>query len=307
MLWEIRMLKPVGDNGGAPKGPAVRLPPWLKKTIPPQGGETAVEACLEELRVDTVCRGARCPNRLECKNRGRAAFLLMGPNCTRRCRFCAMEDGPPAPLDPEEPNRVAEAVRRLGLKHAVVTSVTRDDLPDGGAEHFAATVRAMRRLTPETTVEILVPDFWGDEAAWAVAVDAGADVFNHNLETVERLYTEVRPKADFDQSLALLDYAKERQPEMATKSGLMLGLGEDLEEILETAEILREVGVDIITVGQYLRPKSSRTLEVARFVPPEEFAELERELVGLGFKAVACGPFVRSSYQAEEDFLRARG
>ncbi len=295
-----------GDGSNIHKTAIKRLPPWLKKAIPSQSEEAEVEACLGELRVDTVCRGARCPNRLDCKSRRRAAFLLLGPRCTRSCRFCAMEDGSPAPVDPEEPARVAEAVKRLGLKHAVVTSVTRDDLPDGGAEHFAETVRAARRLCPDATVEILVPDFWGDEEAWAVAVDSGPDVFNHNLETVERLYAEVRPKADFDQSLALLDFAKERNPDMATKSGLMVGLGEELDEILETAEILREVGVDIITVGQYLKPHSPRTLEVRRFVPPEEFAELEKELLELGFKSVACAPFVRSSYNAEEDFLRTR-
>ncbi len=300
------MLEQSSGDGIARQTGVKRLPPWLKKAIPAQSEEAAVEACLGELGVDTVCRGARCPNRLDCKSRGRAAFLLLGPHCTRSCRFCAMEDGPPAEPNPEEPRRVAEAVKRLGLKHAVVTSVTRDDLPDGGAGHFAETVQALRRLCPATTVEILVPDFWGDEEAWAVAVGSGPDVFNHNLETVERLYAEVRPKADFDQSLALLDYAKERNPELITKSGLMVGLGEEMEEIVETAEILREVGVDIVTVGQYLQPNSPRTLEVRRFVPPEEFAALEKELLALGFKSVACAPFVRSSYNAEEDFLRSK-
>ncbi len=282
-----------------------RLPPWLKKTIPAEGGQ-AVNDCLSALRLDTVCRGARCPNSLDCKSRGRAAFLIMGPNCTRACRFCAMESAEPAALDPEEPARLAEAVERLGLKHAVVTSVTRDDLPDGGAGHFAAVVAAVRARAPGAAVEILVPDFWGDEDAWAVAVDSLPDVFNHNIETVERLYGRVRPEADFDRSLALLDFAKERQPEMTTKSGMMLGLGEEMDEVLEAAEALRDVGVDIITVGQYLRPRSERTLPVERFVPPEEFEELAKELRGLGFKAVACSPFVRSSYNAEEDFLVAK-
>ncbi|MCC8107892.1 MAG: lipoyl synthase [Planctomycetes bacterium] len=280
-----------------------RLPPWLKKSIPAGSGKDAVDACLEELRLDTVCRGARCPNSLDCKSRGRAAFLLMGPFCTRSCRFCAMESGTPGPLDAEEPSRLAQAVRRLGLKHAVITSVTRDDLPDGGATHFAATVAAIRAESPETTVEILVPDFWGDEEAWAVSVDSKPDVYNHNLETVERLYDRVRPEADFDRSLALLDFAKERQPDVVTKSGLMVGLGEELEEIVDAAVALRDVGVDSITVGQYLQPRSARTLPVERFVTPEEFADLEQELRGLGFKAVACSPFVRSSYNAEEAFL----
>ncbi len=285
--------------------PVRRLPPWLNKKIPLNQNEGVGET-LSDLRLDTVCRGARCPNSLECKSRGRAAFLLMGPQCTRACRFCAMESGAPAPLDPEEPERLAQAIQRLRLKHAVVTSVTRDDLPDGGAAHFAASVEAIRRLAPETTIEILVPDFWGDEDAWAVAADALPDVFNHNMETVERLYNRVRPQADFDQSLALLDFVKERQPDLATKSGLMLGLGEEMDEILETAEALRDVGVDIVTVGQYLQPASPRTLPVERYVPPEEFAELERALQSLGFKSVACGPFVRSSYNAEETFLNMK-
>ena len=287
--------------------PAVRrLPPWLKKTIPAGSGQ-AVNDCLSALRLDTVCRGARCPNSLDCKSRGRAAFLIMGPNCTRSCRFCAMESAEPAPLDAEEPARLAEAVRRIGLRHAVVTSVTRDDLPDGGAAHFAAVVAAIRERTPDVTVEILVPDFWGDEASWEIAVDSVPDVFNHNIETVERLYDRVRPEADFDRSLALLDFAKERQPTMATKSGMMLGLGEEYGEVLDAARALRDVGVDIITVGQYLQPKSPRTLPVERYVPPEEFERLAGELRSLGFKSVACSPFVRSSYNAEEDFLVAGG
>ena len=294
------------DTGKTGKPAVRRLPPWLNKKIPLQGGET-VNNCLTELKLDTVCRGARCPNSLECKSRGRAAFLIMGPQCTRACRFCAMTSGEPAPLDAEEPARLALAVKRLGLKHAVVTSVTRDDLPDGGAAHFAATVTAIRDECPGTTIEILVPDFWGDEEAWAVSADSLPDVYNHNIETVERLYDLVRPKADFDRSLALLDFVKERHPKMATKSGMMLGLGEELDEVVEAAQALRDVGVDIITVGQYLRPTSERTLEVVRFVPPEEFADLEKELKSLGFKVVACSPFVRSSYNAEEAFLLNAG
>lgn len=279
-----------------------RLPPWLKKTIPRETGREVTD-CLADLRLDTVCRGARCPNSLECRSHGRAAFLLMGPQCSRACRFCAMDSGEPAPLDPDEPARLAEAVKRLGLGYAVVTSVTRDDLPDGGAAHFAGTVAAIRELCPDVSVEILVPDFWGDESAWAVAADSLPNVFNHNIETVERLYERVRPKADFDRSLALLDFVKERHPKMTTKSGMMVGLGEEMDEILESAQALRDVGVDIITVGQYLRPVSERTLEVKRYMPPEEFAELEKELKTMGFGVVACGPWVRSSYNAEEAFL----
>lgn len=285
------------------KKPVKRLPKWLTKKIPAESAGR-VNDCLTELSLDTVCRGARCPNSLDCKSRGRAAFLLMGPHCTRHCRFCAMTDDAPVPLDPGEPARLAEAAKRLGLKHVVVTSVTRDDLPDGGAGHFAATVAAIRAATPDATVEILVPDFWGDEDAWATAADSLPDVFNHNLETVERLYDKVRPEADIDRSLALLDFVKERHPALTTKSGLMVGLGEELQEIVETAAALRDVGVDIITVGQYLKPTSARTLEVERYVTPEEFAGLEREILALGFKSVACAPFVRSSYNAEEAFLK---
>lgn len=283
-----------------------RPPAWLRKPIP-SGDARPVADCLDELGLDTVCRGARCPNRLDCRSRGRAAFLLLGPRCTRACRFCAVESGRPAAPDPDEPARLAQAVRRLNLGHAVLTSVTRDDLPDGGAGHFAAAVAAIRDVCPGTTVEILVPDFQGDEEAWAAAADSRPDVFNHNLETVERLQGTVRPEADFDMSLALLDFAKERRPGISTKSGLMLGLGEEPEEVLEAARALRDVGVDILTVGQYLRPKSERTLPVARFVPPDEFSDLERELRGLGFPSVACAPFVRSSYNAGEAFLSVSG
>lgn len=280
-----------------------RLPPWLTKKIPKESTQ-GVTDLLSDLCLGTVCKSARCPNKLDCQSRGRAAFLLMGPYCTRSCRFCAVDSETPGPLDAEEPIRLAEAAKRLGLNHVVITSVTRDDLPDGGAGHFAATVNALRDAVPTATIEILVPDFWGDEGAWATSVDCGPDVFNHNMETVERLYDKVRPQADYDLSLAILDFAKERRPEMSTKSGLMLGLGEEIDEILEAAQDLRDVGVDIITVGQYLKPSSDRTLEVERFVTPEEFAELEKEILKLGFKSVACSPFVRSSYNAEEAFLK---
>lgn len=288
------------------KRPVVRrMPPWLKKKLPADCGcGDEVSDCLSDLNLETICKGARCPNRLECRTQRRAAFLLMGTRCTRGCRFCAMASGDPQPLDPDEPRRVAEAVQRLVIHHAVITSVTRDDLPDGGAAHFAATVAAVKEIAPRASVEILVPDFWGDEAAWAVAADSIPEVFNHNIETVERLYEEVRPGADFDRSLALLDFVKERHPEMHTKSGMMLGLGEELEEVVEAAKALRDVGVDIITVGQYMRPASERTLAVKRYVTPEEFMQLEMELQGMGFEMVACSPWVRSSYNAEEAFLK---
>lgn len=284
---------------------ANRLPPWLKKRVP-LGGDGKVCACLHDLGLGTVCQSARCPNQLECYGRGRATFLLMGPNCTRRCGFCAVGKDAPAPLDAGEPGRVAEAVRRLELKHAVITSVTRDDLPDGGAEHFAQTVRAVRGLQPGVTIEILVPDFAGDEEAWAASCDCQPDVYNHNIETVPRLYGTVRPGADYDRSLSLLDFVKERRPKLTTKSGIMLGLGEEFEEVIDVAEDLRSVGVDMITVGQYLRPREGVNLPVARYVPPEEFDELKTLLEELGFPHVACAPFVRSSYNAGEALEETR-
>ncbi|MDR1534176.1 MAG: lipoyl synthase [Planctomycetota bacterium] len=283
-----------------------RLPPWLGKNIPAETGRPLID-CLAELRLDTVCRGARCPNRLECLSRGQAAFLILGPRCTRACRFCAVESGNPEPPDPGEPFRLAEAVKRLGLAHAVITSVTRDDLSDGGAGHFARTAAAIRSRCPGVAVEILVPDFSGNPEAWRTAADCRPEVFNHNLETVARLYPGVRPGADFDRSLALLGFAKRRRPGVTTKSGLMLGLGEDFREVREAAGALRRAGVDMLTVGQYLRPAGGRALPVERFVPPEEFADLERELRGLGFAGVACSPFTRSSYRAGESFGAVSG
>lgn len=281
------------DNGTS------RRPPWLTIRVP-ASADPRVNVCLDDLKLGTVCRHAKCPNQLECYGRGRATFLLMGPSCTRHCAFCAVPREAPVPLDATEPARVAEAVKRLELKHVVITSVTRDDLPDGGAAHFAATVRAVREARPEATVEILVPDFAGEEDAWTVSADSLPDVYNHNIETVPRLYDMVRPEADYDMSLALLDFVNERHPEITTKSGIMLGLGEDLAEVVEVAEDLRGVGVDMITVGQYLCPEREANLPVVRYVTPEEFDDLREELVGIGFRFVACAPLVRSSYNAQE-------
>lgn len=276
-----------------------RLPPWLKKRVPLGGGKE-VSSCLSDLKLGTVCQSARCPNQLECYSKGRATFLLMGPSCSRRCGFCAVSHAPPEPLDQTEPLRVGDAVARLKLKHAVITSVTRDDLPDGGAEHFAATVRAVRNAAPDTTIEILVPDFGGDPDAWATAVHSRPDVFNHNIETVPRLYSKVRPEADYDMSLALLDYASESSSRMLIKSGLMLGFGETADEVLSVADDLYGVGVRMITVGQYLCPDETENLPVEHFITPEDFAGLAEELRAIGFPSVACSPFVRSSYNAAE-------
>lgn len=285
--------------------PPVR-PPWLTVRVPVGGTET-VDACLEDLRLGTVCRSARCPNRAECYNHGRATFLLMGPHCTRSCRFCAVTRHPPAPLDPDEPARVAEAASRLHLSHVVITSVTRDDLPDGGASHFAATVAVVRVRRPEATIEILVPDFAGREEAWAVAAASGADVFNHNIETVPRLYPEVRPDASYTQSLALLRWVKTHHPQQLTKSGLMVGLGESEAEILQVGRDLAAAGVDIVTVGQYLCPDRETHLPVSRYVEPAEFDAIGAAYREMGFRMVASAPLVRSSYHAEEAFAAARG
>lgn len=280
-------------------------PPWLTIRLP-LGGTEAVDGCLEDLRLGTVCRSARCPNRAECYHHGRATFLLLGPHCTRACRFCAVTRHPPAPPDPDEPRRVAEAANRLNLKHVVITSVTRDDLPDGGAGQFADTVAAVRLRCPAATIEILVPDFAGQEEAWRVAASSGADVFNHNIETVPRLYPEVRPDASYAQSLALLRWVKIHHPEQLTKSGLMVGLGETWEEILQAGTDLAATGVDIVTVGQYLCPDPSTHLPVTRYVEPEEFERIGTAYRAMGFRAVASAPLVRSSYHAEETFSSAR-
>lgn len=274
------------------------LPRWLSKRIP-TGGQS-VNRCLDDLQLGTVCTSARCPNKAECYAKGRATFLLMGPNCTRHCGFCAVGRLTPAPLDTDEPRRVAQAVKRLALRHVVITSVTRDDLPDGGAAHFARTVAEVKALNPGVSTEILTPDFADNREAWAVAADAGADVFNHNMETVPRLYAKVRPEAVYERSLALLAFAKQRHPEMRVKSGLMVGLGETVDEILAVGRDLVAAGVDMLTVGQYLRPSADHNLPVEYFMRPEEFAELEVNLKGLGFRHVAASPFVRSSYNAEE-------
>lgn len=275
------------------------LPSWIKRRFPPQEEWESVQRLLRTLALHTVCESARCPNIGECFRRGTATFLILGNVCTRSCRFCAVAKGTPGPLDPEEPERVAEAAQRLNLKHVVVTSVTRDDLPDGGAGHFAATIGAIRRVLPQATVEVLVPDFQGKEEALDTVLAARPDVLNHNVETVPRLYPSVRPQAHYERSLWLLKRAKEKAPGILTKSGLMVGLGETREEVEGVLRDLRGVQCDIVTIGQYLRP-SVHHLPVAAYVPPEEFAYYREYALRLGFLGVASGPFVRSSYRAEE-------
>ncbi len=276
-----------------------RVPDWLRVKIGKATDSRPTGALLERHGVETVCRNARCPNIGECYSCGTATFLLMGAHCTRQCAFCAVESAMPLPLDPTEPARVAAAAAELALRHVVLTSVTRDDLPDGGAAHFAETVRTVREALPGSTIEVLVPDFGGSEDSIRTVLAAGVEVFNHNVETVPRLYPTVRPQADYRQSLAVLATARRLARGALTKSGLMVGLGEAREEIRAVLEDLRAASCDALTIGQYLQP-TRRHHPVVRYVPPEEFDDLAAEARALGFRHVASAPFVRSSYRAHE-------
>ncbi len=285
-----------------------RFPPWLKKRLPPAERTARVDRLLEELKLNTVCREAHCPNRGECYACGTATFMILGSVCTRDCRFCAVQSGTPSPVDPDEPARVAEAARRMGLRHVVVTSVTRDDLPDGGSGQFAAVIRALHERT-SATVEVLTPDFGGRGEDLATVLDAGPEVFNHNVETVPRLYPAVRPAADYSRSLHVLRQASDHSAGAVTKSGLMLGLGEERREVLEVLTDLRGAGCRVVTMGQYLAPSAGH-LPVVEFIEPEVFAELREQGQAMGFDAVASGPFVRSSFGAGElvaELLQQRG
>ncbi|MDH4140241.1 MAG: lipoyl synthase [Coriobacteriia bacterium] len=278
---------------------AQRLPEWLRRPLATPGQARAVETLLGELRLKTVCQSAKCPNRGECFAEGTATFLIMGDACTRDCRFCAVESRTPEPLDADEPRRVAAAAKRMGLAHVVVTAVTRDDVSDGGAAHFAAVIAALRAAVPEATIEVLTSDFGGSEESVDVVAAARPDVFNHNIETVPRLYEHVRPGADYQRSLRVLARVRETGEQMPTKSGLMLGLGETAEEVRDVMRDLRAVGATLLTLGQYLRPGTTH-LPVDRFVEPDEFTQLEAEARDLGFRGVASSPYVRSSYHARE-------
>ena len=282
----------------------LRLPPWITQERVKLGELHTMKAGLRTSGLHTVCEEARCPNRAHCFSQGTATFLLMGEVCTRACGFCSIQSGQPRTLDPREPQETAARVAALGLRFAVLTSVNRDDLPDGGAAHFAETVLAIRHRNPGVGVEVLVPDFLGDLEAVARVVAAGPAVFNHNTETVPSLYPEVRPAGKFERSLRVLAHAKEMGRALygdgfRTKSGLMLGLGETEAELLITFEALVKAGVDILTLGQYLRP-TRRQLPVRRYVPPEEFAELGAKAKAFGFATVYAGPLVRSSFNAHE-------
>lgn len=281
----------------AAQSPKRRLPPWLKRPLP-QAEMQFTSHLIEELKLETVCESAKCPNRTECWSQKTATFMILGNVCTRPCGFCSVPKGKTEVVEADEPERVAEAAKRLGLKHVVITSVTRDDLPDGGAEHFYRCVLAVREKTG-AAVEVLTPDFLGNRKAIARVVEANPEVFNHNTETVPRLYHRVRRNAEYRRTLDLLDQVKQIDPKMITKSGLMLGLGETIEELFEVLADLRKVGCDMLTLGQYLSPSATH-LPVERFVPPEEFDRIGDQARTLGFSFVASGPFVRSSYHAGE-------
>ncbi len=278
-------------------------PDWLRVRIGDPTNQNHLLKLIQGLNLHTVCQEAKCPNIFECWSDRTATFMLGGDICTRHCGFCAVGKGAPNALDPEEPRHVAEAVRHLNLAHTVITSVNRDDLPDGGAAHWAATIREVRAENPECKIEVLIPDFNGDEAALNTVLDAEPDVLNHNTETIARLYRRVRPDADYRQSLTLLKRAADRrdreQPNLLTKSGIMVGLGEQFEEVVELMKDLRAASCDIMTIGQYLQP-SARRLPVERYVTPEEFTRWRDVGMSMGFKHVQSSPLTRSSYHARE-------
>ncbi len=289
------------EKAHRPDNPVARKPVWIRVKAPSHPVYHETHALMREQRLNTVCEEAGCPNIGECWSQRHATMMIMGDTCTRACGFCNVRTGRPDPLDGGEPARVADAVARLGLAHVVVTSVDRDDLDDGGAAHFAATIRAIRAAAPATTVEVLTPDFLRKTGALEVVVEARPDVFNHNLETVPRLYPAVRPGARYYQSLRLLDSVKRLDPTIFTKSGLMVGLGEQRPEILQVMDDLRVADVDFLTIGQYLQP-SVKHVAVAEFVTPESFAEYSALARARGFLLVSASPLTRSSYHADADF-----
>jgi lipoic acid synthetase len=297
---EVRIGGPV-SRPNTPSGPP--RPEWLKVRAPGGPNYVHLKELVADLRLHTVCESARCPNIGDCWERRSATFMILGDICTRACGFCAIKTGRPLGLDREEPERVAEAIERLGLRFAVITSVNRDELPDGGAEIFAETIRAVRRRSPQTGIEVLIPDFEGNWDALAAVMEARPDILNHNMESIARLYKTVRPQAKYGRSLELLRRAREMDPTVVTKSGMMLGVGEEPDETREAMRHLREVECDVLTLGQYLRP-SLKHIPVVRYVAPEEFAQLREDGLRMGFKHVESGPLVRSSYHADEQVPR---
>jgi lipoyl synthase len=277
-----------------------RLPEWLKKRVPSPDTVRMVESMVRDAKLNTVCESARCPNIGECWSKKTATFMILGDICTRNCGFCAIKVGRPEALDNDEPRRVAETAKQMGLKHVVVTSVARDELPDEGSGHFADTIRALRDAIPGIIVEVLTPDFKGKRWCIRRVVEAKPDIYNHNIETVERLSPIVRPQAKYSRTLDLLQSVKNMDATIHTKSGIMLGLGETHDEVVQTLKDLRQVGVSAVTIGQYLRPTTEKHLPVVEYVHPDRFAEYERIGDELGFVFVASAPFVRSSYNAHE-------
>ena len=298
---------PMADNATLETKPqeTQRKPSWIRVRAPTSPVYAETKRLMRDQKLHTVCEEAACPNIGECWAQKHATIMIMGDTCTRACTFCNVKTGMPNALDSHEPERVAAAIARLALHHVVITSVDRDDLPDGGAHHFAAVIRAIRASAPGTTIEVLTPDFLRKDGALEVVVEAKPDVYNHNLETVPRLYAEVRPGARYFHSLRLLDRVKRLDPSLFTKSGLMVGLGESREEIYQVMDDLRAAEVDFLTIGQYLRP-TPRHHEVARFVEPAEFEAYAQMAKGKGFLMVSASPLTRSSYHAGEDFLRLR-
>ena len=293
------------EKRNRPDTPVIRKPDWIRVKAPGGGEYGQTRAIVKDHGLVTVCEEAGCPNIGECWSKKHATMMIMGDTCTRACSFCNVKTGRPGPLDPDEPRRVGEAVALMGLSHVVITSVDRDDLDDGGAAHFVATIGAIRSAAPGTTVEILTPDFLRKPGAAEAVIDAGPDVFNHNLETVPRLYLSIRPGARYYHSLRLLERVKERDPTRFTKSGLMVGLGESKEEVMQVMDDMRSAGVDFITIGQYLQP-TRKHAAIDRFVTPEEFAALETIAWAKGFSMVSASPLTRSSHHAGEDFERLR-
>jgi len=285
--------------------PVLRKPEWIRVKAPVSKGYAATREIVRSRNLHTVCEEAACPNIGECWDKKHSTMMIMGDTCTRACAFCNVKTGLPSPLDPKEPEHVAEAVAEMGLNHVVITSVDRDDLVDGGAEHFAAVVRAIRAGSPATTIEILTPDFLRKDGAAEIVIDSKPDVFNHNLETAPRLYLSIRPGARYFHSLRLLEKVKERDPQMFTKSGIMVGLGEGREEVMQVMDDMRSAGVDFITIGQYLQP-TRKHAPIDRFVHPDEFKSYETMARAKGFLMVSSSPLTRSSHHAGEDFAKLR-
>ena len=293
------------EKAHRPDSPVQKKPDWIRVKAPVSEGYFATQKIMRDNGLHTVCEEAGCPNIGECWEKKHATFMIMGDTCTRACAFCNVKTGLPGALDANEPSHVADATAKLGLAHIVVTSVDRDDLPDGGARHFAETIRAIRERCPQTTIEVLTPDFLRKDGALEIVVEAKPDVFNHNLETVPSLYLTVRPGARYFHSLRLLQRVKELDPAMFTKSGIMVGLGEDRNEVLQVMDDMRSAQVDFLTIGQYLQP-TRKHHEVKRFVPPDEFKSLETIAYTKGFLMVAASPLTRSSHHAGDDFARLK-